>query len=241
MPDVHYEHPDLAEIYDLDSGWSADRDFYLDLGSGGSKRILDLGCGTGLLCDAYASLGHDVTGVDPAKAMLDVAKTRPYGANVNWVEASAQSFRVDQVFDLIIMTGHAFQVFLEDADILAVFHTIKTHLAENGVMAFETRNPAINWGARWKGETSMTSGNQVIRQSRVILHEDTKLISFETRYDFPEKTITSFSKLLFLTKPEVEDRLQESGLKVEAVYGAWDKKPFDEGISDEMIFIAGAA
>jgi 2-polyprenyl-3-methyl-5-hydroxy-6-metoxy-1,4-benzoquinol methylase len=241
MPDLHYEHPDLAEIYDLDSGWSVDRDFYLDLANGGPKRVLDLGCGTGLLCDAYASLGHDVTGVDPAKAMLDVARTRPYGANVNWVEATAQTFSADKCFDLIVMTGHAFQVLLDDADILAVFSIMKTHLAENGVVAFETRNPAIDWSARWEGETSLISNKQVIRQSRAILQREANLISFETRYHFPGKTHTSFSKLRFLTRPQIEDRLRECGLKAKAVYGAWDKKPLDESTSDEMIFIVQAA
>ncbi|MFK4255705.1 methyltransferase domain-containing protein [Agrobacterium tumefaciens] len=52
MPDLHYEHPALAALYDLDSGWSIDRDFYLGSASGEQKRILDIGCGTGLLCDA---------------------------------------------------------------------------------------------------------------------------------------------------------------------------------------------
>lgn len=241
MPDLHYEHPDLAEIYDLDSGWSVDRDFYLDLASGGPKRVLDLGCGTGLLCDAYASLGHDVTGVDPAKAMLDIAASRPYGSSVTWVEATAQSFGADKVFDLIVMTGHAFQVFWDDADILAVFRTMKTHLAENGVIAFETRNPAIDWGARWQGETSLTSGEQVIRQSRVILQQNEKVVSFETHYHFPGKTLTSFSKLRFLARPDIEDLLRECGLEAKAVYGAWDKKPFDESVSDEMIFIVQSA
>ena len=143
MLDLHYEHPALAVLYDLDSGWSIDRDFYLGLASGGQKRILDLGCGTGLLCDAYASLGHQVTGVDPARAMLDVARTKPYGSNVEWIESTAQSFRSEKRFDLIIMTGNAFQVFLEDQDILAVFETMRIHLAPGGVIAFETRNPAV--------------------------------------------------------------------------------------------------
>ena len=67
MPKLHYEHPDLAALYDLDSGWSVDRDFYLGLATGGPKRILDLGCGTVFLCDAYASLGHQVTGANPAR------------------------------------------------------------------------------------------------------------------------------------------------------------------------------
>lgn len=74
MPDLHNENPLLAELYDIDSGWSEDRRYYLDLAGQEPKSILDLGCGTGLLCDAYAAAGHRVTGVDPAKAMLDVAR-----------------------------------------------------------------------------------------------------------------------------------------------------------------------
>ncbi len=113
--------------------------------------------------------------------MLDVARTRPFGANVNWLEATAQTFSADKCFDLIVMTGHAFQVFLVDTDIFAVSSTMKTHLAENGVVAFETRNPAIVWSARGEGETSLISNKQVIRQSRAILQREANLISFETR------------------------------------------------------------
>lgn len=240
MPDLHYEHPDLAEIYDLDSGWSIDRDFYLELAGVGPKRVLDLGCGTGLLCDAYASLGHDVTGVDPAKAMLDVAKTRPYGPTVNWVEATAQTFRSDKQFELIVMTGHAFQVFLEDDDILSVFTTMRNHLADDGFIAFETRNPVIDWKTQWEGETELRSGDQIVRHSRIVLQQDAKRISFATHYYFPGKTLTSFSTLLFLSKPEIEERLRQCGLRVDTVYGAWDKKPFDESSSEEMIFIVSA-
>jgi hypothetical protein len=39
----------------------------------------------------------------------------------------------------------------------------------------------------------------------------------------------------------IEARLSQCGLKVKVVYGGWDKKPFDEGTSDEMIFIGGLA
>jgi 2-polyprenyl-3-methyl-5-hydroxy-6-metoxy-1,4-benzoquinol methylase len=68
--DAHYENPKLAEIYDDGNGWSIDRDFYLSLAGDRPIRILDLGCGTGLICDAYAAKGHFVTGVDPAASML---------------------------------------------------------------------------------------------------------------------------------------------------------------------------
>jgi hypothetical protein len=48
MPDLHFEHPRLAALYDA-GGWSADRDFYLALPGPSPERILDLGCGTELL------------------------------------------------------------------------------------------------------------------------------------------------------------------------------------------------
>lgn len=74
MPDEHYENSKLAAIYDRFCGWSPDRDFYLALAGDPPQHILDLGCGTGLLCDAYAVRGHVVTGADPTPALLAVAR-----------------------------------------------------------------------------------------------------------------------------------------------------------------------
>ncbi|KQY41817.1 class I SAM-dependent methyltransferase [Rhizobium sp. Root483D2] len=240
MPDLHYEEPSLAELYDLDSGWSIDRDFYLALAGAAPQRILDLGCGTGLLCDAYAALGHSVTGADPAKAMLDVARQKHNGEKIEWVLSSAQDFRSPKRFDLIIMTGHAFQVFLDDSDILAAFATMRQHLAPGGLIAFESRNPAIDWPARWNGESDLTTGGQTVRQSRQVTKIAGKRIAFETRYALTERTLVSSSELLFLSRTDIEDRLKASGLRAEQVYGDWHAQPFDAAVSDEMIFIVRA-
>ncbi len=145
MTDNHYVNPKLVEIYDLDSGWSNDRDFYLSLAGPQRQTILDLGCGTGLLCNAYAATNHDVTGVDPSPAMLDVGRRKPHGNEIEWVQSFAQTYRSDKLFDLIIMTGHAFQVLLEDVDVLKTFSTMRKHLKQGGLVAFESRNPLIDW------------------------------------------------------------------------------------------------
>jgi 2-polyprenyl-3-methyl-5-hydroxy-6-metoxy-1,4-benzoquinol methylase len=117
MVDNHYDDPRLAEVYDFDSPWSIDREFYLSLAGSSPQNILDLGCGTGLLCDAFAAKGHQVTGVDPSPAMLAVARRKPHGDKIQWMQAQAQaqSYASAKRFDLIIMTGHAFQVLLNDA------------------------------------------------------------------------------------------------------------------------------
>jgi SAM-dependent methyltransferase len=150
-PDQHYLDPRMARLYDLDCDGRADTEFYLSLAGPDPRRILDLGCGTGILANAYAARGHVVTGVDPAPAMLDMARGKPQGRGVTWTQATAQSFRSPHRFDLIVMTGHAFQVLLDDADIAATLTAMRQHLAPGGMIAFDTRNPRINWVARAGG------------------------------------------------------------------------------------------
>lgn len=117
MADAHYELSELAALYDIDNGWSADRSFYRDLAGETPCRVLEIGCGTGLIARAMAERGHRVTGVDPAQAMLDAGRNAPYGERIDWLRGTAQDFAVDTHFDLAFMTGHAFQVLLTDEDI----------------------------------------------------------------------------------------------------------------------------
>jgi SAM-dependent methyltransferase len=48
-------------------------------------RILDLGCGSGWLCEYFARLGYDVTGIDVSPELIEMARERltkvPYGAD----------------------------------------------------------------------------------------------------------------------------------------------------------------
>ena len=237
MPDIHYTDPRLARLYDQDSGWGADSKFYLSLAGPAPKRILDLGCGTGTLCNAYAALGHSVTGVDPAPAMLDVARTKPNGAQIVWVNAPAQSFQTTQQFDLIVMTGHAFQVLIEDTDIAATLKMMCDHLAPGGTIAFETRNPNIDWPRRWHGLTrDHLLNGQTIRQTYEVLATSADCITFASHYDFPDARLTSTSTLRFLPHEPLTKMLEANGLHVIAVYGDWNGTPFDAVSSDEMIF-----
>lgn len=236
MIDHHYVNPKLAAIYDIDSPWSLDRDFYLALAGSSPRSILDLGCGTGLICDAYAAQGHQVTGVDPSSAMLDVARRKPHGDRVEWVQAFSQTFDSDRQFDLIIMTGHAFQVLLDDVEIAATFNGMRKHLKPTGQIVFESRNPSIDWAKNWNYDMVLELPTSRVAESRRFIRMDDDRMTFELRYVFPDEVVVSTSELRFLSRKEIESRLSASGLNVERVLGDWDGKPFDEGHSYEMIF-----
>ncbi|WP_421725006.1 class I SAM-dependent methyltransferase [Bauldia sp.] len=242
MPDTHYVHPRLAAIYDRDSGWSEDRDFYLALARDREMRILDLGCGTGLIARAYAARGHHVTGVDPAEAMLEAGRHEPHGEAIEWVHGFAQTYASDTRFDLIIMTGNAFQVLLNDVDVLATFATVRGQLAPGGIAVFESRNPAIDWAEIWdKAEIVHRLPDGDVRITRHFLAWNGDRMTFEHRYRFPDETLVSRSVLRFMTAEEIDDRLDAAGLRIERLMGDWSGEPFDPASSEEMVFRVGAA
>ncbi|HJY71073.1 MAG TPA: methyltransferase domain-containing protein, partial [Streptosporangiaceae bacterium] len=86
MPDAIFAHPRLARVYDTFDGPRDDLAAYVAVaGELGADRVLDVGCGTGSLAIALAGTGRSVTGVDPAAASLDVARSKDGSAAVTWV------------------------------------------------------------------------------------------------------------------------------------------------------------
>jgi 2-polyprenyl-3-methyl-5-hydroxy-6-metoxy-1,4-benzoquinol methylase len=139
MSCTNYTDPRLSAIYDALNPPGPDAAFYTDLAGETPKSILDMGCGTGWLACALAERGHHVTGTDPASAMLEIARRRSGGDNVRWINVAAADLSSETQFDLIIMTGHVFQVFLTDQEVSAALGALRRHLAPGGRLAFETR------------------------------------------------------------------------------------------------------
>jgi SAM-dependent methyltransferase len=237
MPDAHYDEPRLAELYDLSNGWSEDSDYYCKLAGPGLVRVLDIGCGTGILTDAYAARGHAVTGADPSPAMLTIARAKPHGNHIRWVESDAQSLDVGEQFELITLTGHAFQTLTSDADIQAAAAAIRRHLAPGGLAVFESRNPAIDWPARWAYAIELVTPSGTVRETRNFLGRDEECLTFDLEYAFPDgEILRSRSVLRFADQLTIEAAFAAEGLTSESVLGNWVGSPFDPATSPEMIF-----
>ena len=237
---MNYRDPRIAEIYDVAHPRAQDTGFYLSLAGLRPCSVLDLGCGTGTLCCALAERGHRVTGVDPAAAMLAVAKRKPLAEQVEWVESSAQDYRSERRFDLIVMTGHAFQVLLTDRDALAALETMRCHLDGHGRVAFETRNPRLDWAGEWAARPPVVHSfrGEEFHERLEITGADGEFIGFETSYRFPHATLTTSSRLRFPSREHVEALIARSGLMVRDVFGDWNADRFEAARSREIIFIA---
>jgi SAM-dependent methyltransferase len=116
VPDVIFEHPRLTAIYDAIEPDRTDLDVYVDIaGELGARRVLDVGCGTGTFALHLAGRGLEVTGLDPARGSLDVARSKPGADQVRWIHGDARALPPTQV-DLATMTGNVAQAIVEPAD-----------------------------------------------------------------------------------------------------------------------------
>ena len=238
MADTHYELPELAALYDLESGWSEDRDFYLRLAGQEPRRVLEVGCGTGLVSRAMAAAGHHVTAVDPAAAMLEVGRRSPHGDRVAWHQGMAQAFSVEGIFDLAFMTGHAFQVLLDDSDIRLALSNIRRHLGPGGIFAFESRNPAQPWERLFESAETLPGESGPVDVEWRVLWRRGELIRFDTHYRFADETRVSESTLRFLPLDKLVTFLEEAGFDIRSVHGDWDGSAFDPAASQEIIVLA---
>lgn len=241
MPDKIFTDPRLAAVYDLFNDVGEDTPFYVALAGDEPKRVLDVGCGTGRLACALAAKGHQVTGADPAAAMLAEARRKPEAEKIAWVEGYADTLDLAERFDLIAMTGHVFQVFLEDTEILAVLRNLKRHLAEGGLLAFETRNPAAREWEEWTPDDSETVEHPElgpVEAAWTLQSEGGGFVTFETRYRLADGTqLVAPSTLRFVTVEELAALLEQAGFTEVKWYGDWDRSPLGED-KPEIIVLA---
>ncbi|GAA3824124.1 class I SAM-dependent methyltransferase [Streptomyces chiangmaiensis] len=244
MADRAFSDAALAGLYDTLNPWGPSHDFYLGLVMS-ARRVLDVGCGTGALLARARESGHDgrLCGLDPAAAMLVQARRR--ATEVEWVLGDLRSHRWQGAFDLVVMTGHAFQELVGDQELKDCLDGVREALAHDGRFVFETRNP----GARaWESWTSDRVHEAPFGHSGVVrvrhdvetpVHGDR--VTYTSTFDGSawERPRVSRSTLRFLGPDTLSRFLTGAGLAVLEQYGDWGRGPLTP-TSPEIITVAWA-
>ncbi|MGJ7442369.1 class I SAM-dependent DNA methyltransferase [Aquipuribacter sp. MA13-6] len=241
-----YEQPRLAALYDVENPGRWDQDFYLALALElGAVDVVDLGCGTGVLAVALAARGLRVTGVDPAAAMLELARRRPGAERVAWRQGHVGDLP-DAAADLVVMSGHVAQLFETDADWQQALVDVRRALRVGGHLAFEMRDPAAR---AWRGWTPQTTREvlahpdggryeawvEVVQETvdatgtTVVLHGHTVLPTGEH--------VVTPETLRFRGQERLTADLAAVGLPVLRTWGDWDRSEVGAGTL-ELIVLA---
>lgn len=236
-----FSDPRLTAFYDLINPHDEDTPFYVQLTEDlHPVDVSDVGCGTGRLALILASGGFTVTGVDPSRAMLDVARAKTAAATVRWIDGGVENL-VTRGADLVLMTGHVAQFFLTDKAWREALFNIRRALRAGGKLAFETRNPTSRPWEDWTREHSYritrTTIGEVENWYQVASVQD-RVVTYSLNYRFPTGEVArDNNQVIFRTNDEVVASLGAAGFEIERTYGDWDRRPLTPD-SPELIYVA---
>lgn len=249
------DHNNLEEFadpdnYDLEDSSDTGLEFYNALAQETGSPVLEIACGTGRISIPIARNGFAVTGLDIVPGMLDRARSKSTGLPTRWVEGDARTFDLGEQFRLIFLTGNAFQAFLTREDQEALLQRVSAHLRDDGLFAFETRNPRWRSRAnpnqqiegeglfafletRTEEENVMTytgKHGQVVRVSNTQAYEPISQIMHWTTYrrwreGDQEKTSISRIAVRYTFPQELFALLHYNGFTVLRQYGDWNLEP----------------
>ena len=239
----------MVAIYDTVNPYAAEAQpgFYAQLAlESGARSIVDLGCGTGLITCALARRGYQLTGVDPAPGMLEIARHRPFGDRVRWICAEAGGLAALGTLDadLAIMTGHVAQFFVTDESWHEALSALRAALRPGGGLAFESRNPAAreweDWTPGARRSVVDSAAGRVDVWSEVHEVRD-GIVSYANHYVFAAtgEDVVSTMQLRFRRVEELTRSLADAGFVVERMYGDWDRRPVGPQ-TRELIVVASS-
>ncbi|MEN2424149.1 methyltransferase domain-containing protein [Streptomyces rimosus] len=229
MADACFGHPRLAAIYDPLDPDRGDLDPYVRLAAEfGARRVLDIGCGTGVFALLLAERGVEVIGTDPARASIDVARAKPGADRVRWICGDATALPPLRV-DLVTMTANVAQAISDPWLWQKTLRVAYASLRPGGYLVFESRDPARRAWEEWNRESSckVTDIPGVGRvESWVELVEvSLPLVTFRWSYVFAAdgQVLTSESTLRFRERSEIEGDLLSQGFVVDDIRDAPDR------------------
>ena len=104
-------------------------------------KILDIGCGGGLISEPLARLGGEVTGIDASEKNIEVAKlhSKKNNLNINYLNKSPEQLNYSEKFDIVLNLEVVEHV--ENVDLY--IKSCSNLLKKNGIMFTATLNRTI--------------------------------------------------------------------------------------------------
>ena len=101
-------------------------------------KILDIGCGGGLLCEPLNKLGATITGIDASKNNIEVAKlhSKEMNLDIKYIHCSPENLNLQNEYDVVL----AMEVVEHLLDINIFMQNCSKLIKKNGIMFVATIN-----------------------------------------------------------------------------------------------------
>lgn len=226
----------IARFYDP---WSRsvteDVAFYVDQALAADGPVVELAVGTGRIAVPVAQAGIPVIGVDSSPEMLALAREAGEAAGV----ADRLDLRVGDLRDppvpervpLVICPFRSLLHMKTEGEKLRALRAARSLLDDDGRYVFDVFAPS-------RDDIDETHDRWLERESgifeRAVWDEGSRTLSLSVRSGEASATFG----LHWLSVPEWLSLLDRAGFEVEAVYGWFDSRPYED--EEDMVFVCRA-
>lgn len=190
---MYSEYDDEVTARYYDAAYAAlptlgpDVEFYRTLADESGGPVLEIGCGTGRVLEAIASDGHECTGLDASRQMLERCRAR-LPERVRLVRADMREFHLAARFALVFCAFRAFQHLDPVEEQLRCLACVREHLAPGGRFAFDVFNPRLDRLALDEEPEAPDlrfeqDGEQIVRYASVVRDRARQSMRVHFRYE----------------------------------------------------------
>jgi SAM-dependent methyltransferase len=217
-----------ASVYDAwGSGMPDDVGHYLALAREADGPILELAVGTGRVAIEVArETGKPVLGIDSSPAMLELARERSTGLPLELRLGDMLDVELEEPAALIYVPGRSLLHLQGWHDKRRVFERVAASLRPGGRFAFNAFAFSHTIAAQLDGTTQDQNG---------VVHT-LRYVPADNRIEIARNGAATLC-LWWATKEEWDGLIEVAGLEVEALYGWFDRRPFDDE-SLEFVYVA---
>jgi SAM-dependent methyltransferase len=246
-----------AQYYDLvyvDRDASKEVDFFEEVirkfYGNRARRILDVGCGTGMHSIEFGRRCYEVVGIDISEDMINRAREKAMGVeNVKFLVGDASSMELEG-FDVAIAMYGVLSYFIEDESLVKFLEAVRRSLVDGGLFIFDIWNAFGIMKERLYYEMSTPnfrkSGNTLVIEEipwKVDLINQTADLDIRwSIIDLSKGSVDIMDhkiRLRLFTPREIRYILRSCGFSVCEIYPGDVFSPFSEG-SPDMTVVARA-
>lgn len=190
------------------------------------KRILDVCCGTGTLCEMFAREGKLVAGIDLSAPMIEEARRKAdrLGLNIRYEAADAASFELHEKFDAAYSFFDSLNYITDLGRLQLALIRVGKHLQPGGSFIFDL-NTAYAFEAKMFDQADTRKRSEVHYKWKGDYDPSARIIKVDMRFWVGDQEFHETHIQRAHSTDEIMDRLTVAGFESFRVYDSYTLDP----------------
>lgn len=226
-------YEELSKVYDIVFPENKNTVEFLGKDLMENSKIMDLACGTGTYSIALGKQGHEVTGIDLDKKMIEIANTKIKNFNVKFIEGDIRNSLKGEKYDRIFCVGNSLVHIKTGEEIRTLISNMYDSLENKGSIIIQIINYDRILRYNIKSLPTIDRKDKSIKFIREYKYsKEETLIDFQTELlilkDGVLEKYENSVPLLPIKSKEIIDIIKEVGFSKIDVYGSFLMEKFTQ-------------